>query len=62
MSEVELKFELPPEAHAAFRKLAALNASPPKRAKLLALYFDTPRHDLAQREMALRLRRSGRAW
>ncbi len=62
MSEVELKFELPPEAHAAFRKLAALNASPPKRAKLLALYFDTPRHDLARREMALRLRRSGRAW
>ena len=62
MAEVELKFELPPEAHAAFRKLAALSASPPKRTTLVALYFDTPRHDLARREMALRLRRSGRAW
>jgi inorganic triphosphatase YgiF len=62
MAEIELKFELPPEAHAAFRKLPELGAAQPKRARLFALYFDTPRHDLARREMALRLRRSGRAW
>lgn len=62
MAEVELKFALPPEAHAAFRKLAELGGSTPKRTRLLALYFDTPRHDLAKREMALRLRRSGRTW
>ena len=62
MAEVELKFELPPEAHASFRKLAALGAVDPRHTRLFALYFDTPRHDLAKREMALRLRRSGRDW
>ena len=62
MAEVELKFELPPEAHAQFRKLAALDASQPKSTRLLALYFDTARHDLARHEMAMRLRRSGRGW
>ncbi len=62
MAEVELKFELPPEAHAAFRKLAALEGAAPRRAMLLALYFDTPRHDLARHAMALRLRRSGGEW
>lgn len=62
MAEVELKFELAPEAHRDFRELPALAAISPRRAKLLALYFDTPSHDLAKRDMALRLRRSGRDW
>ena len=62
MAEVELKLELPPEAHAAFRRLAALAGAAPHRTRLFALYFDTPRHDLARRAMALRLRRSAGAW
>jgi triphosphatase len=62
MAEVELKFELAPEAHGAFRKLPALAGVRPRRTRLLALYFDTPRHDLAKRGMALRLRRSGSHW
>ena len=62
MAEVELKLELPPEAHAAFRRLAPLAGGKPRNAKLHALYFDTPDFELRRREMALRLRRSGRRW
>lgn len=62
MAEVELKFDLPPEAHAAFGELPALAAAHPSRKKLFALYFDTPRHDLRRNEMAMRLRRGGNAW
>ena len=62
MSEVELKFELPPESHAAFGKLAALAGSQPSRTRLLAMYFDTPSHELAKNAMAMRLRRTGRRW
>jgi inorganic triphosphatase YgiF len=62
MSEVELKFELPPEAHADFGKLAPLAVARPGRKRLLAMYFDTPGCELAKHAMALRLRRSGRTW
>ena len=62
MAEVELKLELPPEAHAAFRRLAPLARGKPRSAQLHALYFDTPDFELRRREMALRLRRSGRRW
>ena len=62
MAEVELKFDLAPEAHAAFRRLAPLAGGKPRNARLHALYFDTPDFDLRGREMALRLRRSGRRW
>ena len=62
MAEVELKFELAPEAHAAFRRLKPIARSEPHTARLHALYFDTPEFELRDRQMALRLRRSGRRW
>lgn len=62
MAEVELKFEVPPESHAAFRRLAPLRAVKPTTAHLKAIYFDTPAFELRDREMALRLRRTGRRW
>ena len=57
MSETELKFDLPLQAGPEFRKLARLAAADPSRARLLALYFDTPGCELAKHGMALRLRR-----
>ena len=61
MAEIELKFELAPKAHAAFRRLPAL-AGPGRTMHLQATYFDTPDFELRAREMALRLRREGRRW
>jgi inorganic triphosphatase YgiF len=62
MREVELKFELAPEAHGAFRKLPDLAGATARTSRLHALYYDTPDFALRRREMALRLRRSGRRW
>ncbi len=62
MLEVELKFEIPEDAHAAFRALPALAGARPVDEQLLALYFDTPAEEIAGHRMALRLRRSGRKW
>ena len=62
MVEVELKFELSPQAHAAFRRHPALGSSRPKTTQLVATYFDTDELDLRRREMALRLRRAGKRW
>jgi triphosphatase len=62
MNEVELKFDLPRRAGRKFAKLAQLGPARPSRARLLALYFDTPDGTLAREQMALRLRRSGNAW
>ncbi|MEO5676908.1 MAG: CHAD domain-containing protein [Usitatibacter sp.] len=62
MAEVELKFDLPPEAHAAFRRLAPIAAAAARTTRLHALYFDTPELELRARGMSLRLRRSGRRW
>ena len=62
MGEVELKFDLAAEAHAAFRRLAPLAGARPRTTSLHALYFDTPELTLRERRMALRLRRSGRRW
>lgn len=61
-SEIELKLSLAPGDEAALRKAAALAPAAPTRARMLALYFDTPRRELAQAEMALRLRRRGGRW
>ncbi len=60
--ELELKFALAPEDEADFRAAPALAGITPSRARLLALYFDTPRRELARAGMALRLRRRGRRW
>jgi inorganic triphosphatase YgiF len=62
MAEVELKFDIPREAHEAFAGLPALAAADPSKEELLALYFDTPAHDLTRRHMALRLRRGAHGW
>ena len=62
MTEIELKFELPPEAQESFGSVRALAGAQPERTRLFAMYFDTPGHELAKHEMAMRLRRSGRRW
>jgi inorganic triphosphatase YgiF len=62
VAETELKLAIAPEDHERFAALAALAAATPSRKRLTSLYFDTPAHDLRRREMALRLRRSGRRW
>jgi inorganic triphosphatase YgiF len=60
--ELELKFALAPEDEAAFRAAPALAGITPSRARMLAVYFDTPRRELARAGMALRLRRRGGRW
>ena len=62
MIELELKFDLEPQAHAAFRRLPALADAPARTVRLQATYFDTPGFELRERQMALRLRRAGRRW
>ncbi len=62
MAEVELKFELAPEAHAAFRRLAPIAAAKARTSRLHAIYFDTPEHELRAHGMGLRLRSNGRRW
>src|SRR5258705_3989342 len=62
MPEIELKFEIPPESQAAVGKAAPLRGTSPSTARLHAIYFDTANFDLRRREMALRLRRTGRRW
>src|SRR6185369_1104210 len=46
----------------ALRAAAALSGIPASAKRMVAIYFDTPRHDLAHARMALRLRREGRRW
>ena len=62
MIEVELKFEIAPQAHAAFRRLPPLAGATGRTVRLQATYFDTPAFELRERQMALRLRRAGRRW
>ena len=62
MTEVELKFEMQPDARARLAASPALAGAQPVRRRMTSLYFDTPERALAQREMALRLRREGRRW
>ena len=62
MSEIELKFDIAPEAWKRFAGAAALAGANPQRTRMRSLYFDTPERTLARREMALRLRREGRRW
>jgi len=60
--EIELKFDLAPQARAKLAGSAALSGASPRRTKMRALYFDTPGHELGRAQMALRLRREGRRW
>ncbi len=61
MSEVELKFQVPPGRRAAV-EAAVAGSTPPRRMRLQAAYFDTPSGLLAEAWMALRLRKEGRVW
>lgn len=60
MSEIELKFQVPPESLAAVR--LAMKAAAPRRQHLAATYFDTPDRQLASAGLALRLRQEGARW
>ena len=62
MTEFELKFALDASAAAAFRHAPALAGVRPTRRRLLNLYLDTPKAELARTQMALRLRRAGGHW
>lgn len=57
--EIELKLELSQNAADAFAA-SGLVAGEPEVAKLNAIYFDTPDHDLSRVGVVLRIRRSGR--
>lgn len=56
--EVELKLELSPQSADDFDRLSLL-PDEVEMAELHAVYFDTPDHQLAERGMSLRIRRSG---
>ena len=60
-TEIELKFDVEPQAA---RKLASIPAlaGKPRRTRMRSIYFDTPEALLARNGMALRLRREGRRW
>ncbi len=60
--EFELKFALDAGDAAAFRRADALRGARPTRRRLLNLYLDTPKGELARAQMALRLRRAGGQW
>src|SRR5436309_9023557 len=63
--EVELKLRLPRGAAAKVLRhplLQDFGAAPPQRARLQAVYFDTPDDRLAAAGLALRLRRENGRW
>jgi len=60
--EIELKLALPPQHAARLRKHPLLAGLKPTRRKLHSIYFDTPKFDLMQRGIALRLRQVGYHW
>lgn len=60
--EIELKLALSPHHTSRIRRHPLLNALTPQRRRLLSIYFDTPKFELMQRGIALRLRRAGQQW
>jgi triphosphatase len=62
VTEFELKFALDPGEIAAMRRAAPLAGIRRVRRRLLNLYFDSPRAELARAQMALRLRRASGHW
>jgi inorganic triphosphatase YgiF len=63
MTELELKFCIPPERLKQVRAaVKAAGGQPARRTHLVANYFDTPTRLLAAHRIALRLRKEGRQW
>jgi triphosphatase len=60
MHEIELKFQVPAERRDAVRRALATRTA--VHEALQATYFDTPDRALAQRRVAVRIRREGRRW
>ncbi len=60
MTEIELKFQIPPDAQAAVAKAMASGRA--GRTRLQAVYFDTPDRRLAAAGIAVRLRLEGTQW
>lgn len=60
MQEIELKFQVPPEARA--RLTEALSGADTRTTRLRARYFDTTDRLLARSAFALRLRQEGDGW
>ncbi|MDV6348126.1 CHAD domain-containing protein [Nitrosomonas sp. Is35] len=60
--EIELKLALQPRYVARIRRHPLLHAVAPQQRTLLSIYFDTPKFDLMQRGIALRVRQAGDQW
>ena len=60
--EIELKLALQPRHTVRIRRHPLLSNSKPQQHALLSIYFDTPKFDLMQRGIALRVRRMGKQW
>ncbi|MBP8271974.1 MAG: CYTH domain-containing protein [Sphaerotilus sp.] len=60
MQEIELKFQVPPEARP--RLIEALSGADARTTRLRARYFDTDDRLLARSAFALRLRQEGEGW
>lgn len=60
--EIELKFDVPAQAHAALRRLQPLRATRPASNRVHSIYFDTPGFELREHAMSLRLRKVGKRW
>jgi len=62
MTEIELKFQVPPARRDAVAAAVAGRAGAAVEQRLQAAYFDTEARDLARDGIALRLRREGSRW
>ncbi len=60
MTEIEIKFQVPPPRREAVARAVATATS--KRVRMRAQYFDTDDRRLAQAGLALRVRKEGRRW
>src|SRR5512134_3638951 len=62
MMEIELKLALQPRHSARIRRHPMLSKIAPQQRRLCSTYFDTPKFDLMQRGIALRVRQVDDQW